>query len=194
MKLDGVIKDKIGMALGGVAVEIKNSDFQTLYSAESDLGGYFSIDAPEGMYPFVTAVKEYGTKYLEYWCHNVDLTEDKTLDIVIDSLEIYGLNVFSVAGAYNSLMVYFRPMSLRKFQKGDADICPDIKRIRVCVDGQNTKILTENETCEYAGDVTFKAYLLQVENPNSDRRWTKLDISILDEDVNIGAAAIYNNG
>ena len=107
MELSGTIRDKNGNALDNVLVEIKNTKFQTLYSAESNNDGSYALDIPADRYPFVTAVKEYGVNYLEYWCHNIDLSTDKRLDITIDSLELYGLHVFAVEGAYNSLMVYF---------------------------------------------------------------------------------------
>lgn len=109
MTLSGVARDKNGNALSNVIVEVKDLDFQTLYRTNSNHNGYYSMDLPANRYPFVTAVKEYGKNYLEYWCHNIDLLTDKKLDITLDTLEIYGLNVFAVKGGYNSLMVYFRP-------------------------------------------------------------------------------------
>ena len=192
MKLSGVTKDKNGNAFSDVIVEVKDLEFQTLYCAKSNHSGYYIVDLPANKYPFVTAVKEYGENYLEYWCHNIDLSTDRELDITIDTLEIYGLNVFAVKGGYNSLMVYFRPMSLKKFQNGEKDICPNIKSINVYVDGQKTGILSQNEVCEYCGDNNMKAFLLQTDNPNADGSWTKLDVIIRDENNDCGAASVYN--
>ncbi len=63
----------------------------------------------------LTAVKDYAVHYLEYWCQNISLESPMTLDVSFDQLEIYGLHAFMVKGGGNSLMVYFRPMSLSKF-------------------------------------------------------------------------------
>ena len=147
---------------------------------------------PANRYSFITAVKEYAVNYLEYWCHNIDLSTDKTLDMIIDSLEIYGLNVFTVEGAYNSLMVYFRPMSLERFQAGEADISPDIRSIQISVDGQIVEILSQNHVEEYTGDIMLKAFLMQVSNPNEDRSWKELTVFVFDKNNNCGAASIYH--
>ena len=192
MRLYGVVKDKNGKGLGGAVVEVKDADFSTLYSAVSDPDGGYSMVLPENSYPFVTAVKEYGEKYLEYWCQNIDLGADRELNITIDALEIYGLHVFSVKGGHNSLMVYFRPMSLKKFQSGEEDICPDIQSIEIYVDGQKSKILSQNEVWEYAADRNMRAFLLQVENPNADRSFAKLEVKVCDEQGDLGCAAIYH--
>lgn len=96
-------------------MEIKDNNFETIYFTKSDEHGDYKIDLPAGIYPFVTAVRDYGEKYLEYWCSNLKLIHDAELNICIDTLEVYGLNYFEVAGAYPSITVYFRPMSLPKF-------------------------------------------------------------------------------
>ena len=112
--------------------------------------------------------------------------------MIIDSLEIYGLNVFTVEGAYNSLMVYFRPMSLERFQAGEADISPDIRSIQISVDGQIVEILSQNHVEEYTGDIMLKAFLMQVSNPNEDRSWKELTVFVFDKNNNCGAASIYH--
>ncbi len=192
MKLSGRVWDRYGKALEGVTVEVKDEDFETLYKAESDKNGNYAIDLPATRFPFVTAVKEYAQNYLEYWCHNVDMSADKELNMTVDTLEIYGTNVFEIKGGYNGLMVYFRPMSLKKFKSGLADICPDIKHIIVCVDGQNAEVLTVNKVKEYGEGTTMTAFLLHVKNPNADRSWSKTEITVYDEDGNYGMASVFN--
>ena len=64
MRLSGMIKDKNGSGLNHVTVEVKNSQFQTLYSTESDGSGYYALDVPANRYSFITAVKEYAVNYL----------------------------------------------------------------------------------------------------------------------------------
>ena len=92
MRLHGFVTDKNNLSLPGVLVEIKNSEFQTIYSAETDQSGYYEIELTAGFYPFLTAVRDYGERYLEYWCHNLKLDLDTELNIKIDTIEIYGLN------------------------------------------------------------------------------------------------------
>ena len=72
MLLYGNVKDKNGHAVSGANVEVKDEGFQTIYQTLSDAQGAYSIDLPSGKYPFVTAVKDYGVKNLEYWCQNIN--------------------------------------------------------------------------------------------------------------------------
>ena len=136
-----------------------------------------------------TAVKGYAVNYLEYWCQNIPLSENTSLDISFDTLEIYGLHVFSVKGAGNGLMIYFRPMSLVKFQQGNENIAPDDISIHVKVDGEETAIIAKNTVAELAADREMTAYLIQVEGTDA---WNKIEIQIVDTDSHYGAAAIFN--
>ena len=132
-------------------------------------------------------------KNLEYWCQNINLAQDLKLDIRFDTLEIYGLHVFSVKGAYPSLMVYFRPMSLEKYKKGDMDICPTIKSVPVFVNSVEVSILEQNKVLEYIGDRALSAFLLQVEIPENIKRWNRVDIEIWDTDDAYGMASIFTD-
>lgn len=191
MLLYGNVKDKNGHAVSGANVEVKDEGFQTIYQTLSDAQGAYSIDLPSGKYPFVTAVQDYGVKNLEYWCQNINLAQDLQLDIRFDTLEIYGLHVFSVKGAYPSLMVYFRPMSLEKYKKGDMDICPTIKSVHVFVNSVEVSILEQSKVLEYIGDRALSAFLLQVEMPKNINRWNRVDIEIRDNDDAYGMASIF---
>ena len=175
--------------IAGAKIEIKNNSFATIYCAESNEDGYYQFDIPEGKYPFLTAVKGYAVNYLEYWCQNIPLSENTSLDISFDTLEIYGLHVFSVKGAGNGLMIYFRPMSLVKFQQGNENIAPDDISIHVKVDGEETAIIAKNTVAELAADREMTAYLIQVEGTDA---WNKIEIQIVDTDSHYGAAAIFN--
>lgn len=193
MKLFGYTLDKNGNPVAGVTVEVKDEQFQTLYSVQSGGLGYYEIDAEQARYPYVVAVKDYGVKNLEYWCQNVDLRQDLRLDARFDTLEIYGLHPFFVKGSVNAPMVYFRPMSLEKFQAGEADIAPDIRQIRVTIDDQNANILIVNQVKESIGNGELTAYLIQIENPNTVRQWKRLDLEIWDQDGHYGAATIFGS-
>ncbi len=193
MKLFGYTLDKNSAPISGVTVEIKDERFQTLYCAESDKKGYYEIEAADGIYAFVIAVKDYGVNNLEYWCQNLDLRRDQRLDARFDKLEVYGLHGFAVKGGLNALMVYFRPMSLVKFQAGEADIAPQIKKMCVQLDGTEAKILMANPVKESAGEQSLSAWLIQVANSRTDRNWDRLDIEIWDTEDNFGSATIFNN-
>lgn len=189
MLLDGHVKSKNNTPIAGAKIEIKNNSFATIYCTESNEEGYYQFDIPEGKYPFLTAVKDYTVNYLEYWCQNIPLLENTSLDISFDTLEIYGLHIFSVKGAGNGLMIYFRPMSLVKFQEGNENIAPDDISIRVEVDGKETAIIAKNTVVEVAADREMTAYLIQVEGTDA---WNKIEIQIVDADSHYGAAAIFN--
>ena len=191
MRLFGYTCGKDGQPICGAVVEIKDTNFQTLYRTESDEHGFYQIDVANAVYPFVAAVKDYGVRYLEYWCQNLDLNQDQRLDVRFDTLEIYGLHPFWIKGGLNALMVYFRPMSLDKFQKGERDIAPELECIQVTLDGKAAEILVHNQVRESIGDRELTAYLIHVSNPNEQRRWNRLDLELWDSKGNYGAATFF---
>lgn len=191
MRLFGYTCGKDGQPICGAVVEIKDTNFQTLYRTESDEHGFYQIDVANAVYPFVAAVKDYGVRYLEYWCQNLDLNQDQRLDVKFDTLEIYGLHPFWIKGGLNALMVYFRPMSLDKFQKGERDIAPELECIQVTLDGKAAEILVHNQVRESIGDRELTAYLIHVSNPNEQRRWNRLDLELWDSKGNYGAATFF---
>lgn len=193
MKLFGYTVDKDKTSTADVMVEVKDERFQTLYRTASDENGYYEIEAADAVYPFIIAVKDYGVNNLEYWCQNLDLRQDQRLDMAFDKLEIYGLHAFAVKGGLNALMVYFRPMSLAKFQAGETNIAPEIAEVKVTLDGVAVEVLVTNEVKESIGDAEMTAYLVHVENPNADRQWNRLDLELWDQTGNFGAATIFNN-
>ena len=193
MKIEGYVTDKNKTPIANALIEIKAEDFVTLFSTESNEEGYYALDIPTGQYPFLTAVKDYGVNFLEYWCQNISLQTDMSLDFSFDKLEIYGLHVFPVKGAGNSLMVYFRPMSLPKFQQGMQDIAPEKIVIKASIDNQEICVINTNLVKEFAGGCELSAYLIQVETSESNMSWHKFDLQITDADNNYGMATIYNN-
>lgn len=192
MILEGYVTDKNKSPVANAHIEVKGEDFITLFSAESNESGYYKLDMPAGKYPFLTAVKDYGVNYLEYWCQNITLQNDMSLDVSFDKLEIYGLHVFEVKGAGNSLMAYFRPMSLPKFRQGAQDIAPEDITIKVVIDNREMPVITINSVKEFAGDREMSAFLIQVETAESNMLWHKFDLQIVDKDSNYGAATIFN--
>lgn len=193
MKISGYVTDKNGLCVEGATIEIKNGKFETLYQAYSNKLGYYEIDAESKKYPFLIGVKDYAESGLEFWCQNIDLTKDVSLDLSFDKLEIYGLHVFRVKGGYPSLMIYFRPMSLEKFKLGEKDIAPDLKEINVKIDDQVVDICFVNKVWEFVGDRNLTAYLIQVELPKGQTDWNLISVEITDEQDNYGQAKIFNN-
>ena len=193
MKIAGYVTDKNKAPIANALIEIKGENFVTLFSTESTEDGYYVLDIPKGKYPFLTAVKDYGVNYLEYWCQNISLQADVSLNVSFDKLEIYGLHTFYVKGAGNGLMVYFRPMSLPKFQQGMLDIAPEDIVIKATIDNQEMRVINTNIVKEFAGGRELTAYLIQVETSESKIPWHKFDLQITDADNHYGAATIFND-
>ena len=181
--------------LSGVSVEVKNEQFETIYETVSDEAGFFSLSVPDGIYPFLTAVREYGDRYLEYWAQNVPAQRELTLDVRIDTVEVYGLHAFHVKGAANALTVYFRPMSLYKFKSGAHDIAPELDKrgITILVDGQQSEIYSLTRVQEYAGEDVglLTAYLLQASVPQDADEWKRVDVTVRDSDGRFGCATLF---
>ena len=85
-----------------------------------------------------------------------------------DKLEIYGLLEFPVKGAGNSLMEYYRPMSLPKFQQGMQDSALENIAIKASIDNQEIRVINTNLVKEFAGGRESYAYLIQVETSTSN--------------------------
>lgn len=191
--LKGTTKDKYGRSLSGVSVEVKNDQFQTIYQTFSNPDGCFELQLPDGFYPYLTAVRDYADKYLEYWAHNVPAQGETTLDIVIDTLEVYGIHAFEARGGVRALSVYFRPMSLQKFQAGEQDIAPDLAEngIQAAIDGQQAEVLVVNRVQEYTRDGMLTAYLIQVAIPDDIQKWLRVDVTLRDCEGNLGCATLF---
>ena len=192
MKLFGYTLDKQNNPVAGATVELKDFHFQTQHQTFSDENGYYEISAEDRRFPFLIAVKDYAVHNLEYWCQNLDLTVDRRLDMRFDMLEVYGLHAFSVKGGREALMVYFRPMSLPKFRRKEADLAPMLKEIRTTLDGEVVQVLVTNAVKESIGEGCVTAYLIQIDNPGN-RKWERLDMEIWDQDGNYGAATVFND-
>lgn len=191
MLLSGYTRDKDSNPIAGANVYVMSERFEPLHQTLSDEKGFYSFDLPAGKYKYLVAVKDYGEKYLEYWCENIDLSEDSSIDARFDTLEVYGLNVFRVMGGHPALMVYFRPMSLEKFRAGEADICPDITSIRAFVNGGEVSILETNKVREFAGDRSMSAYLIQAALPEGVNEWERVDVEITGDGGAFGMATIF---
>lgn len=181
--------------LASVSIEIKNEKFETIYQTFSDKNGKFELCVPDGYYPFLTAVRDYGDRYLEYWAQNIPAQQEQELQIQIDTLEVYGLHAFIVKGAARALSIYFRPMSLEKFKADEADIAPALTEndITVAVNGQRSKVYVVNMVREYTGEESgyLSACLIQSSIPEGVKEWERIDIKICDSEKHIGCATLF---
>lgn len=190
----GITRGKDNSILDGVSVELKNDQFQTIYKTISDQNGCFELTVPDGVYPYLIAVRDYADKYLEYWANNIPAYEELDLNISIDTLEVYGINAFVVkGGGARALSVYFRPMSLQKFKAKENDIAPvfGIDGICAAVNGHKSEVLVVNQVKEYTEQGFLTAYLIQVLLPDGVNEWERVDITICDNENNIGCATLF---
>lgn len=193
--IKGHVKDSKGLLLENVKIELKNNDFKTIISTKTDKDGYFEIEERKGFLPFLTAVKEYAENYLEFWATNIDLSVDRSLEIVIGTNEIYGANVFTVLGTYNPIFIYFRPMNLKKFKLGEKDIAPELNKssVKIKVDNVKTNLLSLQKVKEHIDSEGkyLTAYLIQLERSNIN--WDKIEIKVIDQNDEVGLAKVFNN-
>lgn len=116
---------------------------------------------------------------------------------MVDTLEVYGLNCFCVAGAYPGLFIYCRPMALHLFKEAQQadkhDVFPDIdaESVEVLIDGKPRELLTYNVVQEgIGGSQSMRALLLHVEwyDMSLDKTEHCLRVRITDKAGNVGEA------
>lgn len=189
----GQVTDKYHQPVAGATVGVMNRDFEMLYQTLTDADGKYRLELPDGAYPFLIAVKDYTVQNLEYWCNAISLQGQLELHCQIDTLEVYGLHVFAVKGAFPALTVYFRPMSLVKYLAKEQDIAPDLTEdsLTCLVNGEPCPLLLMNQVQEYSQDGTLGAYLIQIARPQTLAQRNKLDLIVKDADGNAGMASLF---
>jgi len=178
IKIFGKVTDFGQNPLQDAVVEIKNAHFEAIHKTYTNSAGEYEIFVEKSLYMALMAYKDYKTKYLEYWAWNVPAYQDLQIDPRIGELEVYAMNAFRPQGAYPSLFIYFRPMSLkrwREFKNRKAirkidviDISPDLSEncIEVKINRKTVEILELNRVKEYAGGInSIIAYLVQLTIP-----------------------------
>lgn len=176
--ITGTLSDYNGNPLEHGEVILKGSGFKDLEKVHSNEKGNFVLTAPKGEYVALYAVKDYKTRFLEFWYWDLSLTRDYHLDIKIDGLEIYGMKAWR---SYSGAIIFFRPMSLQRYkQLGDhpkdkpALIAPNLRHqdVKVTIDGQQTKIweLTKVKERIDSSAMYMDAYLMHVDDLRSDMK------------------------
>ena len=178
IELSGKVTDFNNRPIDSVVIRVKNKNFDNLYETLSDENGNYSLKIKKGLYYSLYAIKEkdYGISRLEYWAWNIPMIKDLEINPQYNRMEVYGIHVFEPkATPYNYYRIYFRPMSLTKYQRideiqtGDTiDIAPKKltqNDLNVKINNVKVKILTIDKVIEYAKTNYFFAYEIEVEKP-----------------------------
>lgn len=169
--ISGKVTDFNNNPIDSALVEIKDNSFKTLYSTYSNKNGNYNLIINEGAYIALSCVKmsDYAINKLEYWAWNIQAFHDLILNVRYDRLEIYGVNVFKIQGAFPGYSIYFRPMSLTRLQSNFKDISPSIDNldIKVKINGQNVTVNSVQKISEYCKNQEVYGFLIQTDLPDS---------------------------
>ncbi len=200
--ISGKVTDFSGQAIGGALIMIKGDDFsQFVDTTYSDRTGQYSLLVKKGKYSELAAVRmeDYSKTKLEFWAYNIPAYTKLNIDIRYDRLEVYGVNIFQVQGAYPGYTIYFRPMSLTRFATADMtseiiDIAPpaNMMDINVIINGESVKINSIQRVEEFAGKQKMYAYLIQTDlGKPTDAKYNEFQIIIEDKENGDKGEAIY---
>ena len=197
IKIYGKVTDFNDNPMENAKIEIKDSKFKAIYQTLSDIKGKYTLHIRKGTYMALTAYKDYKTKNLEYWAWNVPAYQDLQINPRIGGLELYAMNGFIPQGAYPSLIIYFRPMSLKRFKEEEEnfkskitiDIAPALseKDIELKINNEQVDILGMNKVREFIGNNQFIfAYLIQSELPHNwkEAEYLYISLTLIDTETN----------
>jgi hypothetical protein len=197
VKLHGKVTDFDGKPLAKAQIRVLGRGFaRDVAGAVADENGRYEMEVEEGTYLAVWICKDYKEKMLEYWAWHVPIYGDLELSARVDGLEVYGTNAFWPR--YRQvLMVYFRPMSLKRYHvflqgKRDAPgaiaIVPNLAPhdIHVTIDGKPVPVLGVNKVREQVPSEQYmEAYLVQVQADGIDETdaYRKITVAITDRET-----------
>lgn len=198
--ITGKVTDFNNNLIDSAIIEIKDNSFKTLYSTHSSKTGDYSMTIDEGLYFALSCIRmrDYGINNLEFWAWNVQAFNNITLNIHYDKLEIYGVNVFRIQGAYPGYTMYFRPMSLTRFLNKMTDISPSIENLDLLVEinGKNVKVNSMQKVSEFNNTQKIYGFLIQTDLTDSINKDFDI-IKIVGKDKengDIGEAIYYKTG
>jgi hypothetical protein len=193
--ISGRVTDFDGNAIDSSIVSIRHPDFSPVYETYTDKDGYYTINnVKKGRYMAIYAMrpKEYpranavpeDEMRLEFWAWNVIADTDLTINPRYHRLELYGTNVFRIEGGYHGMMIYVRPMSLRKYlsytkdiyldkskaeKEADISVAPEHFKVKVFMDEQELHINSIQPVKEYEGsdNLPMTGYIIQVDLPKT---------------------------
>jgi len=194
--ISGKVTDFENNPIEKATVGIKNTDFKDIYQTETDKNGNYKMKVAKRKYFALYAIREsdYGKTKLEYWAWNIPAQDDITINPKYNNLEIYGVHIFEpITKPNNTYRIYFRPMSLKKFQQVNGndtiDIIPILQKdeITIKINDNISNIKTLDKVLEYntTGKYIY-AYELQVIKPENDnkRKFDKITIEIQSNKTN----------
>ena len=213
VKLYGTVTDFNKKPVDGAIIRVKNKKFENLYETVTDKNGKYSLEVEKGTYYAIYSIKEkdYVKRKLEYWAWNVPINKDLEINPMYDRIEIYGIHAFEPkTGPFDTYRIYFRPMSLTKYQeikkinKGDTiNIAPEkltISELKIKINDVATTIKTIDKVLEYntSGNYIF-AYEVQVIKPEKNNLpenekvegYDKISIEINSSETNEKGKAEY---
>jgi hypothetical protein len=199
--LSGKVTDYDGNPIDSAIVLIKDQNFKDLYTTFSDTDGKYSVEVEKGTYYGLASVRmqDYGKTKLEFWAWNLMVDNNMNLDIKYDKLEVYGVNVFRVQGAYPGYTIYFRPMVLSRYfeentDQNNPDLAPEKENldIQVYINDEPVQINLIQQVKEFAGKDTLNAYLVDTElGNNKDGEKTKIRLVLKDKKYGDMGEAYY---
>jgi hypothetical protein len=180
IEISGKVTDFNNNPIEGAEIDIKNDKFETVYQTYSKKKGEYRLYVQQGTYLALAACKDYKTKNLEYWAWNIPCYHNLRLNVHINGIEIYAMNAFFPQGAYPSLIIYFRPMSLKRAKKAGIievpkaktliEIAPDLSKnnMDLQINDKSVDILEINRVREFAGNnQSIIGYLIQCDLPEN---------------------------
>lgn len=200
--ITGRVTDFDGNPIAGALIEVKTNNFDMKYHAYSDIVGNYSVDVEPGTYLGIAAVRmqEYAKSKLEFWAWNVPAYQDMTINMRYDRLEVYGLNVFRIQGAYRGYTIYCRPMSLSKYmewQKNPSavmDLAPDNDKIKieVTINGYPARVNMIDQVKEFAGENHCSGYMIYTElGTTTTKSYDEIRVTITDLETGEQGEAVY---
>jgi hypothetical protein len=200
--ISGKVTDFNGQSIEGALIMIKGYDFgQFIDTTFSDKTGHYSLLVKKGKYSGLAAVRmeDYSKTKLEFWAYEIPAHKNLEIDIRYDRLEVYGVNIFQVQGAYPGYTIYFRPMSLTRFATADMsseiiDIAPpsDMVDIKVNINGESVNLNSIQRVEEFSGKQKMYGFLIQTDLGNpTDAKYNKFQIIVEDKENGDKGEAIY---
>jgi len=193
--IKGIVRDKNKQSVSHAKVALLTERFEVIVNGEADESGRFCLEADARKYPYFIASKGFNEKFLDFWGYNIDLRHDLEINPLLGKIEIFSLIFFPSLDADNSMMIYFRPMSLKQLLGTEKVIAPELSTddITVSINGDFYEIITMRVISETVnkGVEPIKAYALKImlDGIEFDGK-NKLEISIIKDD-GYGEAVLF---